>query len=116
MARLASSGMRPTRPIGFPGDASDVSGVEPVGFSLAQAPSVGKGPGAMALKRMPRPPHSTASDWVITFKPAFDIAEGTVNGPPFHTQVVRIEVTDPVLPSASQRLPQSRVTKNEPRK
>ena len=29
----------------------------------------------------------------MTFRPAFDIAEGTVNGPPFHTQVVRIEIT-----------------------
>jgi len=41
------------------------------------APSVGKGPGAMALSRMPWRPHSTASDFVITWSPAFDIAEGT---------------------------------------
>ena len=34
----------------------------------------------MALKRTPLPPHSTASDWVMAFSPAFDIADGTVNG------------------------------------
>ena len=47
--------------------------------------------------------------------PAFDIAEGTVNGPPFQIQVVRIEITEARRPSAIQRLPHSRVTKNEPR-
>ena len=30
----------------------------------------------MALKRMPLGPHSTARDWVITLRPALDIAEG----------------------------------------
>src|SRR5260370_24311962 len=90
--------------------------VPPPGFSRAQAPSVGKGPGAMALKRMPLAPHSTASDWVITLRPAFDIAEGTVKGPPLHTQVVRMETTEAFLPSAIHRLPQSSVTKQEPRK
>src|ERR1700743_704820 len=86
------------------------------GFRRAQAPSVGKGPGAMALKRTPRLPHSTARDWVITFSPALDMADGTVNGPPCQTQVVRIEQTEACLPSESQRLPHSCVTKNEPRK
>src|SRR3954447_1155460 len=86
------------------------------GFRRAQAPSVGKGPGAMALKRMPRLPHSTASDWVMTLSPALDMAEGTVNGPPCQTQVVRIDNNEAWRPSASQRLPASRVTKNEPRK
>src|SRR3954447_13276856 len=86
------------------------------GLSRAQAPSVGKGPGAMALKRMPRLPHSTARDWVMTLRPALDMAEGTVKGPPFQTQVVRIEITEACLPSASQRLPHSSVTKKEPRK
>src|ERR1700722_13870682 len=111
---LASSGISPTRPIGLPG-ALEAPRAAP-GLSRAQAPSVGKGPGAMALKRMFLGPHSTASDWVMMLRPALDIAEGTVKGPPFHTQVVRIEVTAPGLPSAIQRLPQSRVTKNEPRK
>src|ERR1700748_3392788 len=86
------------------------------GASRAQAPSVGKGPGAMALKRTPRLPHSTASDWVMTLRPALDMADGTVNGPPCQTQVVRIETTEACLPSLSQRLPHSWVTKNEPRK
>src|SRR5665213_1398130 len=85
------------------------------GLRRAHAPSVGKGPGAMALKRMPLAPHSTAKDWVMTLRPALDMADGTVNGPPLHTQVVRIETTEAFLPSAIQRLPQSRVTKNEPR-
>jgi len=44
------------------------------------------------------------------------MAEGTVNGPPCQTQVVRIETTEAWAPSASQRLPASRVTKKEPRK
>ena len=66
------------------------------GDRRAQAPSVGKGPGAMAVKRMPLGPHSTASDWVMTLRPAFDIAEGTVKGPPLQIQVVRIETTDGV--------------------
>src|SRR5271156_5904080 len=70
----------------------------------------------MALSRIPLGAHSTASDWVITLSPAFDMAEGTVYGPPLHTQVVRIEITDPGLPSAIHRLPQSRVTKKLPRK
>ena len=54
---------------------------------------------------MPLGPHSTASDWPMTLRPALDMAEGTVNGPPFQTQVVRIETTDAFLPSAIQRLP-----------
>ena len=44
---------------------------------LDQAPSVGNGPGATALNRMPRPPHSTASERVIATTPAFAIADGT---------------------------------------
>src|SRR5512141_2864184 len=98
------------------GGSAFTDSVPAPGFRRAQAPSVGKGPGAMALKRMPRLPHSAASDWVMTLRPALDIADGTVNGPPDHTQVVRIDTTEPVFSSASQRLPASRVTKNEPRK
>src|SRR3954451_23402492 len=99
---LASSRISPLRPSGMVGSAffggpPAVASVEP-GLSRAHAPSVGKGPGAMALKRMPRPPHSTARLWVITFRPALDIADGTVNGPPCQTQVVRIDTTEPCLP------------------
>src|SRR4051794_36794451 len=104
---LAISLISPTRPIGLPG-AAEAPRAAP-GFSRALAPSVGKGPGATALRRMLCSPHSTASDWVITFRPALDMADGTVNGLPVHTQVVRIESTDPRLPSAIQRLPQSSV-------
>ena len=65
---------------------------------------------------MPLGAHSTASDWVITFSPALDMAEGTVNGPPCQIQVVRMETTAPFFCSAIQRLPTSWVTKKEPRK
>src|SRR5690242_6456934 len=98
------------------GSALPAPEVDWPGLRRAQAPSVGKGPGAMALKRMPRFPHSTARLMVMTLRPALDIAEGTVNGPPCQTQVVRIETTEACAPSASQRLPASSVTLNEPRK
>jgi hypothetical protein len=42
--------------------------------------------------------------------PAFDMAEGTVNGPPFQIHVVRIEITLACTPSSIQRLPQASVT------
>ena len=51
----------------------------------------------------------SASDWVITFRPALDMALGTVNGPPCQTQVVRMDTTEALRPSASQRLPHSSV-------
>ena len=79
------------------------------GLSRAQAPSVGKGPGAMALRRMPWRAHSTARLCVMTATPAFDMAEGTMNGPPFHTQVVRMLTTQALRFSAIQRLPQALV-------
>ncbi len=68
-------------------------------------PSVGNGPGAIALNRRPYRPHSTANDCVIVFTADFDIADGTTNGPPFQIQVVRIEITLPRFPSSIQRLP-----------
>ncbi len=37
--------------------------------------------------------------------PAFDIALGTVNGPPFQIHVVRIEMTLPLTLSRIQRVP-----------
>ena len=46
----------------------------------------------------------------MTVSPAFDIAEGTTYGPPVHTQVVRIETTQPLCLPAIQRLPHRRVT------
>ena len=40
-------------------------------------------------------------------KHAFDIADGTVNGPPFHIQVVKIDITDPFTPSSIHLVPQA---------
>src|SRR5882672_5319146 len=80
------------------------------GFRRSPAPFVGKRPGAMALSRMPYGAHSTASDFVMTSMPAFDIADGTVKGPPFHTDVVRIETTLACCLASIQRLPAASVT------
>src|SRR5690606_5860278 len=109
VARFFSSPIWPTRPIGMP--SRDVSlSVDWPGESRAQAPSVGKGPGAMALRRMPYGPHSAASDFVMMLTPAFDMADGTVKGPPFHTHVVRMEMTLPGTLSRIQRVPIEWVT------
>src|SRR6185369_6360957 len=83
---------------------------EAEGLSRSHAPLVGNGPGAMAFKRMPCGPHSVASDFVMMLSPALDIAEGTVKGPPFQIQVVRIEITLALLPPSIQRFPQESVT------
>jgi hypothetical protein len=80
-----------------------VARIEP-GFKRCPAPFVGKRPGAMALRRMPCGAHSTASDLVMMLMPAFDIADGTVKGPPFHTDVVRIETTLACCLASIQRL------------
>ena len=64
----------------------------------------------MAFRRIPFGPHSVASDLVMMLRPAFDIADGTVNGPPFQIQVVRIEITLALCPPSIQRLPQESVT------
>ncbi len=48
-----------------------------VGILLPQAPSVGNGPGAMAFRRMPLGPHSTARLRVMASTPALAMAEGT---------------------------------------
>src|SRR3569832_109181 len=80
------------------------------GLSRSHAPLAGKGPGAMAFRRMPCGPHSCASDMVMTLSPAFDIALGTVKGPPFQIHVVRIEITDALFLPSIQRLPHASVT------
>ncbi len=46
----------------------------------------------------------------MMLRPAFDMALGTVKGPPFQIQVVRIEITLALLPPSIQRLPQASVT------
>ncbi len=80
------------------------------GLRRSHAPLVGKGPGAMAFRRMPFGPHSCASDLVMMLRPALLIALGTVNGPPFQIQVVRIEITLAFFSSSIQRLPHANVT------
>src|SRR6266700_1994746 len=102
-ARFCSSSIFPARRIGLTAAAS-LPASRP-GARRLPAPSVGKIPGAMALTRIPWRPHSTASDCVMTCTPAFDIAEGTTNGDPVHTQVTTIEMTEPLWPPAIQRLP-----------
>src|SRR5205823_12347940 len=97
----------PTRRIGL---IFDESSKPPPGRNRLVAPSVGKGPGAIAFRRMPCRPHSTASDLVMTCNPAFDIADGTTYGEPVCTQVTRIEITLPLWPPAIQRLPTACVT------
>ena len=52
------------------------------GRSLDHAPSVGNGPGATALSRMPYLAHSTANDFVRAKTPAFPQAEGTTQPEP----------------------------------
>ena len=42
------------------------------------------------------------------------IAEGTTKAEPVHTQVVRLETTEPAMPSRIQRLPTESVVKNVP--
>ena len=59
---------------------------------------------------MPWGPHSLASDFVMMLRPAFDIADGTVNGPPFQIQVVNIEITLAFVPPSIHRLPHANVT------
>src|ERR1700744_1810455 len=108
-ARFASSGISPLRPMGM-ALARVPSRLADCGDRRSHAPLVGNGPGAMAFKRMPFGPHSVASDLVMMLRPAFDIADGTVNGPPFQIHVVRIEMTLPLSPPSIQRLPHDSVT------
>src|SRR5260221_6168681 len=110
VARLASSYISPLRPIGMRSPTSPRPPETVDGLSRSHAPLVGKGPGAMALSRMPCGPHSVASDLVMMLRPAFDMADGTVKGPPFQIQVVRIEITLAFFFSSIQRLPQASVT------
>ena len=67
-ARLVSSWCLPKRFMGF--ELRECSSNSFEGMSRDQAPSVGNGPGAMALRRMLYLPHSTASEVVIARTPA----------------------------------------------
>ena len=47
------------------------------GSNRSQAPFVGNGPGAIALKRMPYFDHSTANERVMANTPPLAVADGT---------------------------------------
>ena len=82
----------------------------PFGLRRAHAPSVGKGPGAIALTLIPCGPHSTAKDFVIACKADFDIADGTTNGDPVQTHVAKIEIIDPFRSFSNHFFPTACVT------
>src|SRR5690349_10711747 len=82
-ARLASSWCSPTRFKGMRSAGSNFLTRSP-GSSLLHAPSVGNGPGAMALLRILYFAHSTARDRVNASTPAFPHAEGTTYPEPVH--------------------------------
>src|SRR5258708_36671809 len=79
-ARLVSSSWRPKRFMGF--ELRECSSNCFEGMRRDQAPSVGNGPGAMALRRMLDLAHSTARDVVIASTPAFAHADGTTKPEP----------------------------------
>src|ERR1700689_3301191 len=63
---------------------------------------------------MPWGPQSTANDMAPACTAAFFMAEGQTKAEPLHTQVVRLDNTDPLKPSAIRRLPMASVVLNEP--
>src|SRR5688572_873404 len=80
-ARFASSLGSPKRSSGIRFFAS--SSIDASGISAFHAPSVGKGPGAIAFARiLYAVPHSTASERVIANTPALAITEGNTNADP----------------------------------
>ncbi|MNY56132.1 hypothetical protein D3C86_1921780 [compost metagenome] len=52
------------------------------GNNRSQAPLVGNGPGAIALRRIPCRAHSNASDLVMVNTPALAMADGTTQPEP----------------------------------
>src|SRR5215213_1721621 len=114
MLRFASSSIVPNRCIGtFSDEVEPPVELFSVGLSIDQAYSVGIGPAAIALRRMPYLPHSAASDIVIAWTAVLAIADGTTNAEPLQTQVVSVDTTDPGMPSAIQRRPTAWVVLNE---
>src|SRR6476661_9761777 len=106
-ARSASSSCVPKRPRGFFFLA--ISSNDFTGISRENAPSVGTGPGAIAFKRIPYLPHSTARLRVIFSTPAFATDEGTTYGEPHCAYVVVMLRTLALRFSLIQRLPQAMV-------
>src|SRR5271168_2727174 len=86
------------------------------GISRDHAPSVGNGPGAMALNRMRYFAHSTASERVIASTPAFAHADGTTYPEPDPTPayVVAMFSTLPPRPAAIHLRPRASVQWNVP--
>src|SRR5919201_1115092 len=83
------------------------------GMRRLNAPSVGTGPGAIALTRMPYAAHSTASERVSARTPAFAHADGRTNADPVHAYVVTMLTIDPLF-AAIIFLPKALVQWNVP--
>src|ERR1700722_8932163 len=110
MMRFCNSFISPYRRIGTVSELVALDLASGIGLSFSHAPSVGNGPGAVALRRMPYGPQSTASDIVIACNAVFAIAERTTNAEPDQTQVTRFLTTAPFRPPAIQGLPAAKVT------
>src|SRR5215470_10548257 len=106
-ARLVSSSCFPKR---FMGTLLTVcSSISFEGIRRDQAPSVGNGPGAIALRRMLYLPHSTASEVVIASTPALAHAEGTTKPEPQFADAYVVTMFNTFPPSFReiQRLPKT---------
>src|SRR5215467_11106876 len=79
-ARFVSSWCLPKRRMGLELRACSSNSLE--GIRRDHAPSVGNGPGAMALRRIPYLAHSMASEVVMARTPALPHAEGTMKPEP----------------------------------
>src|SRR6201996_8155923 len=102
LARLASSPCSPARPSGLR-VAHPCS--RPSGLNWPEAPAVGNAPGAIATRRTPLGPHSTARLLVIANTADLAIADGTVKARPVMVEVERMLSTTPLWPASIQRLP-----------
>src|ERR1700753_1991819 len=105
MVRLASCAECPDNCSGIWSSCVAPTALLSVGLSISQAYSVGIGPGATAVSRIPYLVHSTGSDMVIASTVSMALADGTTKADPDHTQVVSVDTTDPGRPSAIQRRP-----------
>src|SRR5947209_2196100 len=76
--------------------------------------SCGNNPGTSAFTWIPYGPHSTASDSVRFFTPAFAAAECTKPGPPVHAYDAPTLTIEPGEATAMWRRPNSRQHKNVP--
>src|SRR3954452_16638365 len=81
----------------------------PGGTRRDHAPSVGNGPGAIALQRILYFAHSTASERIIASTPALAHADGPPWAEPVHAYGVTIDRIDPPLPCSFICLPTASV-------